>query len=141
LPETSSHYRFTAIRHELLSAGIASRHIERTIQELRDHLEDIQAEAGSDPVSAEDAARRLGDPRLLAQQIAAHEEFRSWIYRFPRVARVCLPIAYLLLLPAVPLRHANNNAAAVARWSAALFLGAAVTSATLLLMQLSIQLT
>ena len=129
------------MRHELLSAGIEPRHIERTIEELRDHLEDIQAETASGTTGVDDAADRLGDPRILARHITRHEEFRSWIYRFPRVARVWLPVAYLLLLPAVPLRHANNNASAVARWGAALFLGAAVTSATLLLMQLSIQLT
>lgn len=113
--------------------------------ELADHLEDLRLEALANGLSDGEADRqavsRLGDPRLIAEKILEHTELKTWVYRYPRIARVYLPVAYLLLLPAAPVLVGIRNPAVVARWGAALMLSGAVTAAMLLFMELSIVLT
>ena len=132
-------------RSHLLERGIAPKYVRRISDELRDHLEDLRCEALASGLSEEEAALqaldRLGDRQIIAAKILRHSEFKSWIYRFPLVARIYLPIAYVLLLPATPVMSGIRNPALVVLWSAALLLGGAITALMFLFMQLSIVLT
>lgn len=136
--DTDVHAQFTAMKQQMLAAGVSSSHVTRMVAELRDHLEDIESEAGANGISLEQAASRLGDPDVLVNHVLARPELKSWVYRYPRIARAYLPMEYALLLPLAPLFAGAKSASAIARWGAALFLSAAVTAAMLLIMQLSI---
>lgn len=137
--------RFDRLRNELLESGIARRHVRRIVAELNDHFEDLVAEAkerGLAPGNANEfALRRIGNQQKIAQQMLSVPELRAWIYRYPRIARIYLPIAYALLLPAAPVFAGVANPGIVIRWGAALMLGAGVTAAMMLSMQLAIALT
>jgi len=141
MPEQS----FDELRSYLLNSGIALRHVKRTITELHDHLEDLENEARSDgiaPIEALAYAKmRIGEHKLIARHVLAKTELKIWIYRYPRIARLYLPVAYLLLLPTAPVFAGVENASAIARWSTSLIVSAAVTAAMLLLMQIAITLT
>lgn len=130
---------FTGLRRHLLNHGVSPRHVARIVLELDDHLQDIRADAAD--LAETDAMRRLGDLRIIANQVIARPELKLWIYRYPRIARIYMPLAYLLLLPAAPLFAGAAHASLMVRWGASLVLGAALTAATLLVMQLSITLT
>jgi len=135
---------FSELRHSLLASGIAPRHVRRMLIELHDHLDDLQQEAvqkGCDPFQAHQRAlRAIGDQRLLARKILERPELKTWVYRYPRIARIYYPVAYVLLLPAAPVFAGVARASMIARWGAALMLSATVTAAMFLAMQLSIAL-
>ncbi len=141
MPEQS----FDELRSYLLNSGIALRHVKRTITELHDHLEDLENEARSDGIAPIEALAyaemRIGEHKLIARHVLAKTELKIWIYRYPRIARLYLPVAYLLLLPTAPVFAGVENASAIARWSTSLIVSAAVTAAMLLLMQIAITLT
>ena len=135
---------FGDLRRTLLDSGVAPRHVRRLILELHDHCDDLRNEAladGCDPLAATARAmRRMGDPQLLARKIIGMAELRTWAFRYPRIARVYYPIAYVLLLPAAPVFAGMARASMLARWGTALLLSATVTTAMFLGMQLSIAL-
>ncbi len=141
MPEQS----FDELRSYLLHSGISPRHVKRTIAELHDHFEDLENEARSNGVAPIEASAfaetRLGEHKLIARQMLARTELKVWVYRYPRIARLYLPVAYLLLLPAAPVFAGAENASAIARWGTSLMVSAAVTAAMLLLMQIAITLT
>ena len=141
MPELS----FDTLRSELLESGIAPRHIRRIVAELNDHLEDLMSESmagGKTETEAKLAGlRRIGDQKLIAKQMLDTPEFRTWIYRYPKIARIYLPVAYALLLPAAPVFVGIANPRRVIRWGTALMLSAGVTAAMFLSMQLAIALT
>ncbi|MEQ9562518.1 MAG: hypothetical protein RLN69_08365, partial [Woeseiaceae bacterium] len=68
-------------------------------------------------------------------------ELRSWIYRYPGLARIILPVAWIVLLPATPVFVGVAHVTSILRWSACLLLSALVTAAMMLIMQLSLTLT
>lgn len=135
---------FSELRHSLLASGVAPRQVRRMLIELHDHLDDLQQEAvqkGCDPFQAHHRAlRAIGDQRLLARKILERPELKTWVYRYPRVARIYYPVAYVLLLPTAPVFAGVARASMIARWGAALMLSATVTAAMFLAMQLSIAL-
>ncbi len=135
---------FSELRQSLLRSGVAARHVRRMLIELHDHLDDLQREGlarGIDPFQARDRAlRTIGDQRVLAGKILERPELRTWEYRYPRIARICYPLAYVLLLPTAPVFAGVARASIIARWGAALMLSAAVTATMFLAMQLSIAL-
>lgn len=137
--------QFRAFSSRLLDSGVSPKVVSRIVIELQDHYDDLidEAIANGEPLSQarEAAVTRIGDPGMIAEQILETPELRSWIYRYPRIARVYLPIAYALLLPAAPVFAGMANPGVVMRWSAALMLSAGVTAAMLLSMQLAIVLT
>ena len=137
--------QFRAFSSRLLDSGVSPKVVSRIVIELQDHYDDLidEAIANGEPLSQarEAAVARIGDPGMIAEQIFETPELRSWIYRYPRIARVYLPIAYALLLPAAPVFAGMANPGVVMRWSAALMLSAGVTAAMLLSMQLAIVLT
>lgn len=138
-------HSFKELQSHLLESGIAARHVRRITAELSDHLEDLRLEALESRLTADEAdayaLEQLGDQKVIAQRILQHTELMTWIYRYPRVACVYLPIAYALLLPASPVFAGMANPAIVVRWGAALMLGGAITAAMFLGMQLAIVLT
>jgi hypothetical protein len=139
LRATATEDFLAGLRRHLLSAGVAPRHVKRTVDELNEHLHDIRDEAGD--LSEADALHRIGEARSIAAEIVARPELKIWIYRYPKIAKIYLPFAYFLLLPIAPLFAGAAHASIIVRWGASLFLAAVVTAATLLVMQLSITLT
>ncbi|MCI0518197.1 MAG: hypothetical protein L0Y45_10230, partial [Woeseiaceae bacterium] len=83
---------FDRMWNDLLRSGVAAGVAARTVAELRDHYDDIEEEAlaaGDAPEAAgEFATRRLGQPDVLIAAIVSRQELRSWMYRYPRLARV-----------------------------------------------------
>ena len=133
------------LRDRLLHSGIAPRYVVRAVSELEDHLEDVESEATEYGVAREtavaQAAERIGAIESIAQQYLSRPEMLCWPHRFPRLARVLLPLAYVLMLPAMPIYAGIRYAPSIGKWCASLFLGGLVTAALLLLMQMSIVLT
>ena len=136
---------FEWLRKELLRNGVSPRHVCRTILELADHFDDLEAEArrhGYDATTATVVARdRLGQMQQLAAAVAAHDELKSWIYRYPHLARIALPVAWVALLPVAPLFAGAAHAMTIVRWCACLLLSAVITAAMMLFMQLTITLS
>ena len=135
---------FSELRTQLLDSGVAPKHVRRIVDELNDHYEDLQVEALQEGKSSEQAAeiarQRIGNQSTIADRMLSTSEFRIWVYRYPRIARIYLPIAYALLLPATPVLASIANPWIVVRWGAALMLSAGVTALMFLFMQLAIAL-
>jgi hypothetical protein len=135
---------FQQLQSELLRVGVAPRHVQRTITELREHLDDLVEAAlahGEDPAIARSlAAQQMGDLQEVAIAIRACPELRTWSFRFPRVAVVLYPLTCLVLLPAMPILAGVAHATQLARWAMCIALGALVTAAMLLILQFSIAL-
>ena len=133
---------YSRLRAQLIEFGVAPKYIRRTIIELEDHYDDLKNEALRHGYSCSSAERHatttLGDVGMLAREVASRPELRSWAYRNPRVARYLLPAAYFALLPAVPIFIGVSHSSTIARWSASMMLGAAVTAGMFLALQLSI---
>lgn len=136
---------FSALQKELLDSGIAPKYVRRIVAELADHQEDLQGEALAQGFTAAEAAdhaaRRIGSQQVIAAQMLASPQLKCWVHRYPRVARLYLPLAYALLLPAAPVFAGLANPGIVFRWGAALMLSAGITAAMFLSMQLAIALT
>jgi hypothetical protein len=133
---------FRALERRLLDGGIATIHARRIADELSGHWQDLCDEAtraglGGEEMSAW-ASRQLGGESEITAAVFARPELKCWIYRYPNVARVALPVAYLTLLPAVPLAAGVHHAPLLARWGACLMLSALFTAALMLTLYLSI---
>jgi hypothetical protein len=104
--------RFTGLSRRLLRAGVAPRHVKRLTAELEAHFADIVAElrsAGRSRAESESqAAIRLGTEDVLAANIIARPELKSWARRWPWLAFVLLPLL------ALPLQFVLSMLAAVA---------------------------
>jgi hypothetical protein len=129
---------------KLLGAGVMPAHAKRSTLEIREHLEDLHDNAAGQGMNETDAAafalKQIGDLQLIANDIISRAELKTWTYRYPKAASVVLPVAYLALLPTKPLFAGVANAPVIARWGACLLLGAVITAAMFLGMQLSITL-
>ncbi len=138
-------HRLDALQEELLNAGIAPQNVKRLIIELNDHLEDLRLDEiarGETDAAARNMARdRLGDLSMLANQMRQRDELKDWIYRYPAIARIYLPLVWFLLLPAAPLFAGLAKPAEAMRWGAALMMSAGLTALLFLSMQLAIALT
>jgi hypothetical protein len=138
-------HAFQELRSHLLKSGISPGHVRRITSELRDHVEDLRLEALDSKLTADEAEAyalgQIGDQRIIAQRIPEHTESKTWVYRYPRIACIYLPIAYALLLLASPDFAGMANPSIVVRWGAALMLGGVITAAMFLGMQLAIILT
>lgn len=136
--------RLKAFEQQLLRAGVTPAHAKRSALEIREHLEDLRDEGVCKGLTEAQAAsianNQMGDLQLIADDIIGRAELKTWTYRYPRAATVVLPVAYLALLPTKPLFAGVENAPLIARWGACLLLGACVTAAMFLAMQLSITL-
>jgi hypothetical protein len=89
------------LRVRLLRGGVARKHVNRTLKELRHHLADLERKAISEGLSQSDAAaqaaEQLGDPQLIIEEALARPELRSWAYRWPWVIYGIFPVVALAL--------------------------------------------
>ena len=135
---------FDGLRQHLLRGGVAPRHARRTIVELQDHFldlkEDLTTKGFTPADAAAEASRQLGPLDAIAGLVTARPELRRWFYRYPRLGRVLLPIAYALLLPGTSLIAGASYAPVIVRWSAIVSLSAVITAGMFLAIQLSITL-
>jgi hypothetical protein len=135
---------FSKLATRLLKNGIAPRHAHRTVNELRDHYDDLVDAAVDDGASSENARRqaadRLGPMDEFVQQMASRRELKTWVFRYPWLAVVVYPIACLVALPAIPVVAGIAHRNTLARWGASFLAAGLVTAALLLTMQLSILL-
>jgi hypothetical protein len=96
---------FESLRHRLLSAGIAPRHVNRYLGELKDHFDDLVREKiaqGMDRRRAEAEARsRLGEESVLAETMLEQPGMRSFVSRYPWAAFVLGPISMSVVALAV----------------------------------------
>lgn len=133
---------FSDLKKDLLQMGIAPRHAYRTISELGDHFDDLVDAELADGcvrvVAEQHALCTLGDFQAVVLAMQQQPRFRSWAWRWPRLALLVYPLACVAALPAVPLVAGVQNASILARWLTCLLLGGLVTAAMFLLLQLSI---
>jgi hypothetical protein len=135
---------FLALQNRLVQQGVAVRYARRLAEELAEHCDDLRDEALATGLLPEEVAcfaeKRLGSADEIAAAVLHRPELRAWIYRYPRLARVALPLAFVALLPAAPLFAGINHADSLLRWSCCAMLSALFTAMLLLCMQLSIAL-
>jgi hypothetical protein len=133
---------FNALATQLLRNGISPRHAHRTVNELRDHYDDLVDAAVDEGANSKTArlraASELGAMDDFVAEMASRRELKTWAKRYPHLAVVVYPIACLAVLPAMPLFVGFAHRDALMRWSASLLAAALVTAALLLTMQLSI---
>lgn len=133
---------FKRLGEELLKMGIAPRHAHRTVDELRDHYDDLFDEAVDGGASRKQAqqvaAQRLGELTDFAAEMASRRELKTWSFRYPLLAVVVYPLACLALLPAMPVFLGIAHKQSIMRWGVSLLGAGVVTAAMMLVMQLSI---
>lgn len=135
---------FNALATRLLKNGIAPRHAHRTVNELRDHYDDLVDAAVDDGANSRKARRqaaaKLGTMDEFVAAMASRRELKTWAFRYPRVAIIVYPLACLAVLPAVPVFAGIAHRSEVLRWGVSLLGAGLVTALMLLVMQLSILL-
>lgn len=135
----------SGLQSHLLRAGVAPRHVRRTVSELQDHYDDLLdcalAQGDTLPEAQSNALREIGDVHDLAAAVRAQPELRDWTQRMPYLALVIYPMTCIALLPAAPILAGVAHASDLARWLTCIFLGGVVTATLFLVMQLSIALT
>jgi len=136
---------FQWLESRLLRAGVAPRHVRRTVTELREHLDDLvdaELATGCDLENAEESAmRELGSLESVVIAMRARPELLSWARRYPRVAIMVYPLTCLALLPVAPVFAGVAHASQIARWGLCMMIGALITGSMFLLLQLSILLS
>lgn len=125
---------FAALRLELLRGGVSPLYVERTILELGEHYEDLESDALSAGMSAQDAAcaarTMLGREETIAAAVMARPELQSWSHRWPTVALCVRSAATIGAMPAIPVLYCVRSEE-LARWGSAV--GAAVVIVGMLL--------
>jgi hypothetical protein len=135
---------FVALQNRLVRQGVALHYARRLAGELAEHYEDLRDEAMGTGFLPDEAAcfaeKRLGSADNIASAVFHRPELKSWMYRYPRVARIALPLAFVALLPAAPVFAGINHADSLLRWTCCAILSAVFTALLMLCMQLSIAL-
>jgi len=133
----------TALRNDLLTAGISPQHVYRAVTELDEHFDDLveaHIEEGISRLNAEKMAlRTLGDLEHVTNAMREHGELKSWAWRHPRIALVVYPLACIAALPVLPMRAGFDNAGVIGRWVACLVVSGLLTALLLLVLQLTIR--
>ena len=133
---------FSALANRLLKSGISPRNAHRTVNELRDHYDDLvdaAVDQGANSRNARlSAANELGKMDDFVAEMTSRRELKTWAFRYPRLAVVVYPIACLAVLPAMPVFAGIAHRSALMRWGASLLVAGIVTALLLLMMQLSI---
>lgn len=135
---------FLLLQSRLVQQGVSVSYARRLAGELAEHYEDLRDEAMGTGILPDQAAcfaeQQLGSAESIASAVFHRPELRSWIYRYPRVARIALPLAFVALLPAAPVFAGINHADSLLRWTCCAMLSAVFTALLMLCMQLSIAL-
>ena len=133
---------FSALANRLLKSGISPRHAHRTVNELRDHYDDLVDAAVDEGANSRNArlsaANELGTMDDFVAEMASRRELKTWAFRYPHLAVVVYPVACLAVLPAMPVFVGIAHRTALMRWGASLLVAGIVTALLLLIMQLSI---
>jgi hypothetical protein len=133
---------FNALAKRLLKSGITPRHAHRTVNELRDHYDDLVDAAVDEGANSKTARRRaaaeLGAMDDFVSQMSACRELKTWAFRYPHLAVVVYPLACLAVLPAMPVFAGIAHRTTLIRWGISLLGAGLVTALMLLVMQLSI---
>ena len=133
---------FNQLATKLLENGITPGHAHRTVNEVRDHYDDLVDAAVDNGASSGDARRqaavKLGNLDDFVAEMSSRRELKTWAFRYPRTALVIYPLACLAALPAAPVIAGMANAPLLARWGASLLVAGMFTAALLLVLQLSI---
>lgn len=128
-----------ALRSELLAAGVAPAYVKRTIEELREHREDAEADAlaagYSSAAAASEADARIGSASSIKAAVVARPELQSWAYRWPRTAHCLESAAFVAVLPAVPFVYCACRKRWFVRWSLSASLAFLLTAALLFSLQ------
>jgi hypothetical protein len=112
-------------RERLLCAGVAPRHVQRYVRELKDHYEDVlraELTQGVDLATAQrSAGARLGTEDSLAQSVLERPELRSRSARFPGLVFGVGPVVTwlgiaLALICAARLIPEGTGGPAAPRW-------------------------
>lgn len=94
--------KLAQLAERLLRAGVAPRHVQRSVEELRAHRTDLLAQLSADGVSGEEAERtveaRLGSVETCYAATVARPELLSWSHRRPGVVFVMLPVLAFIAL-------------------------------------------
>ncbi len=135
---------FSELAAQLLKQGITPRHAHRTVNELRDHYDDLvdaAVDGGADSKSARRlAARQLGSMDDFVVDMTSRRELKTWAFRHPQLAVVVYPLACIAVLPALPVFAGIAHRTTLVRWGASLLGAGLVTASMLLMLQLSILL-
>ncbi len=133
---------FNALAVRLLESGIAPKHAHRTVNELRDHYDDLVDEAVDNGASSRDARKQaysqLGPIDEFVSAMNERRELKTWAFRYPRVAIVVYPLACLVALPALPVFVGVAHRDTLVRWGMSLLGAGLVTAGMMLALQLSI---
>jgi hypothetical protein len=90
---------FETVREQLLRAGIAPRHANRYVTELREHLADLTERDITGGADATQATARaisaIGNDRQLAQAMIDKRPPRSWAARAPWAVFTIVPVLVL----------------------------------------------
>jgi hypothetical protein len=119
---------FNEFEERLLKGGTSRYYVQRVIEELQDHLADLQADAVSDGMSLassnREALERLGSLDQIADEMLSRPEMKSWAYRHPVLDHGIRSFGEVMELPALPILAVVNNSALLLRWFSALLAGA-----------------
>jgi len=133
---------FNDLAARLLKSGITPYHTHRTVNELRDHYDDLVDAAVDDGSNSKNARRRaaaeLGTMEDFVAEMVARRELKTWAFRYPQLAVVVYPLACLAVLPAMPVFAGIAHRATLIRWGVSLLGAGLVTAMMMLVMQLSI---
>jgi hypothetical protein len=89
-------HKIEQLRHELLKQGCPPTSLQRMVQEVADHGEDLHQSALAEGLSASDAEIRaqaqLGEPVVLAERLVTALKRSSWCGRHPVMSFCLLPL-------------------------------------------------
>ena len=129
---------FRHLQRLLLTGGVSSAVVARTMAELYDHYEDLEAEAlesgCSQAEASTEALQRLGEARVLAEEILRHPEFKSWAFRWAWVPAVLRRFVILMFLVSTPVLVVVARGPVIVRWCVSTGLAMLVTGGLLLLL-------
>ena len=129
---------FRHLQRLLLNGGVSSAAVTRTMAELYDHCEDLEAEAIASGCSREaasaEALARLGDVQVLAEEVLRHPEFKSWAFRWVWVPAVLRHFVIVTSLASMPVLVVVARGPLIVRWCVSTGLAMLVTAGLLLLL-------
>ena len=126
------------LRRALIHGGVEPSFVTRTLAELYDHYEDIEAEAlragYSESEASAEALARLGRARVIADEVLKRPELKSWAFRWPWVPAVLRQLVILMAVATVPAAVVVSRGPVIVRWCVSTGLAVLLTGGLLLLM-------
>jgi hypothetical protein len=89
------------VEKRMMRLGLDPAYVQRSMQELSEHWEDVKLEGereGRSALEAEEiAASRMGDPVKLAKMFKERKQQASWVGRHPVIVFGILPLLAILV--------------------------------------------